>query len=118
MRCSKCDVKLPVHPTGYVGGTGYATLADGSKVCHACADAIQREDLRHATVFAGYLSDDGKHVTTWTGGILATVMRESVSKTGWHGSSITHIRAVTPEGIRWYGKGAGRGICIRIHRAK
>ncbi len=71
-----------------------------------------------AHFYVCYLSSDGKTLTTWTGDELARVTRETSSRTGWQRSSMTHIRAVAPDGSQWHGKGAGRGMCLKIHRVK
>lgn len=116
--CSTCGAAFPIHPAGYSGGTGYASHADGSKVCYSCADTEQRAELTTANVYGVYLSGDGKSLTTWTGGKLATVTHESDAKTGFYGSTIRSVRAVTPDGSHWYGKGRGRGMCLTVRRNK
>lgn len=80
----------------------------------------QRALLDRSRPFGCYLSDDGKHVTSWKGNELGVVVSEGVSRTGWHGSAITYIRARDVHGGLWYGKGAGRGqyITLRAVAAK
>ena len=72
----------------------------------------------HSKPVGAYLSGDGKHITGWKGNILATVTQRSISRTGWHGSRITHIQAVDQFGGLWYGKGAGNGMYITIRPMK
>ena len=91
------------------------------QVSNAERSALEVYDWRNsprAERYVCYLSGDGKQLTTWTGDELATVTRETTSRTGFHGSTLTHIRAIAPDGSTWYGKGAGRGMCIMIRRAK
>jgi hypothetical protein len=115
--CARCGATFP-ELAGNGVTTGYATLRDsGERICYACADAQQRADMLTADKYGVYLSSDGKTLTTWTGGELARVTSETTSRTGFHGTKLTHIRAVGA-GAKWYGKGAGRGMCLTIHRAK
>lgn len=116
--CGDCQT---VRPAQTSGGTGYATIPNenNKKVCYSCADKRQLADLSTSQEFVAHLSGDGKRLTTWSGGSLARVVEERELKgIGWHGSSQTYVRAVTEDGVVWYGRGAGRGMSIRIHRSK
>lgn len=106
-----------MHKGCTVPSTGKRIRA-GGRACYSCTDECQRRDMALADVFLCYLASDGRTMTTWTGGQLARVTSETTSRTGWYRSRITHVRAVAPDGSVWYGKGAGRGMFIRIHRAK
>jgi len=77
-----------------------------------------REMLDRSKPFGCYLSTDGNHVTGWKGNILGRVTRSSVSRTGWHGSTLTHVNVIDNHGGRWHSKGAGRGISINLHPSK
>lgn len=113
--CAKCRAEFV--PSGC--GTGYAVTSSGTHLCYACADEMQREEMRERTSYCAYLSGDGSSLTTWSGGQLARVVSEHKdSGTGFRGTRLTHIRAVTPDGSVWYGKGAGRNMIISIHRSK
>jgi len=95
--------------------TNYATDNAGHVYSDDGVSLMDMEHIKeHSKPVGAYLSGDGKHITGWKGNILATVTQTSVSRTGWYGSSITHIQAVDQFGGRWYGKGAGNGICITI----
>lgn len=123
--CHACACKQVLdcgHPIGEHSHitTGYATKADGKRICYACADAEQREELRDTSkpCFA-YLSGTGRAVTTWTGGELMRVERE----TDWRIFGSRHNRGscVTARdchGKRWHGRGAGRGMCIKLRACK
>ena len=70
------------------------------------------------TKIHGYLTSDGRTVTTWEKQPLASVtLRTPVRLTRWswvHGSSIDAVRAVTADGRRWYGRGScGMSITLR-----
>ena len=132
--CADCGKPID-RPEGTAVGTGYATvpgpsgkLWDGNEVandvryvCYPCADVRERNDLaalKPGEAFGAYLAADGKHLTTWTGGVLARITSETTSRTGFHGTKLTHIQAVTPDGKRLHGKGSGRSMFIRIRAAK
>jgi len=101
---------------GHDPTAGYAIWEDGTKNCYDCTDRRQRADLLTCDKFSGYLSEDGTGITTWTGGLLFKVVsRESPHNMG---GTITHWRGVDEYGQHWYGKGAGRGICTNMHKAK
>lgn len=123
--CHACSCQQVLdcgHPIGEHSHftSGYATTPDKRRICYACADARQREDLKdRSKPFGAYLSDDGRKVTTWTGGELMTVTRE----TDWRifGSSRNRgscVSATDCHGKRWHGRGAGRGMCITLRPCK
>ena len=92
----------------------YARGPDGSIISDEGVDLRERRELLdRSRPFGCYLSGDGKHVTGWKGNILGWVTRESSSRTGWHGSTITHVRVIDCHGI-----GAGRGMCITLRACK
>lgn len=41
--CADCQKDYPIQ---HNGGTGYAGLPDGNRVCYSCADKRQVEDLK------------------------------------------------------------------------
>jgi len=118
--CSQVlDCGHPIGEHSYFTA-GYATLPDSRRICYACADAAQREELKdRSRPFCAYLSGDGSKVVTWTGGELMRVTRE----TGWRifGSSRNRGACVTAtdcHGQRWHGRGAGRGMAIKLRPCK
>jgi hypothetical protein len=117
--CDDCGQAI-VRPADSCG-TGYATTRDGRVVCYPCADTRERKaltDLEPGQPFGAYLSGDGRAVTTWTGGLLATVTRLAGHRTGFHRSEIVYVRAVTLDGKRLHGRGAGRGMLLTIRACK
>ena len=110
--CVDCRQLKPVR---HDGGTGYAIARDCHFVCYDCADIRERADMATADRFAGYLASDGRTVTTWTGGMLATVTSERTRRVGFGGCRV-YIRATDRDGRKWYGNGTGRGMFMRLRR--
>jgi hypothetical protein len=115
--CNCC--KSECIPDGI--GTGYAVTMDGEKICYSCADTRQRDGMKTASIIGAYISSDGRSVTTWTGGKLATVIRSThvrLTRVSFaHGGSIRAIRAVDDTGAHWYGRGSP-GLAVTLRRAK
>lgn len=102
---------------------GYAVRSDGKRICYACADAAQREELtdRSRPVFA-YVSCGGRSIGTWTGGKLMDVISSRPCKltrqSYTHDSkSYKSIRARDIHGKEWFGRGS-EGICIKLKAVK
>jgi len=95
--------------------TGTAHTPDGREICWACADAEQREELKTARDFTGYLSE--KTLTTWTGGILANITRLWKVRNNMAGN-LLRFRAIDVHGQEWYGTSPGIGMYARMHKAK
>jgi hypothetical protein len=114
--CQTCKKTIQFPMQG--AGTGYGLDYANRMHCYACCEQNERNYMERETVFTGYLSSDGKHFTTWTGGVLGAVTRETESRTGWHGSTLTHVRIRDWIGREWHGKGSGRGMVLRVHRCK
>jgi hypothetical protein len=118
--CTDCGADLPKHPPGYCGGSGYAITPENRRICYACADKRQVADLLdRSKPFCAYLSTSGLTITTWTGGKLMTVTRE----TDWRIFGSRHsvgscVSAVDVHGKRWHGRGAGRGMAINLRPSK
>lgn len=119
----KCQQTLDCgHPIGEHSHfvSGYATTPEGKRICYTCADAEQREALKDTSrPFTAYLSSDGRKVTTWTGGELMQVTRETDWRIfGSHFNRGSCISATDCHGRRWYGRGAGRGMAITLRPRK
>lgn len=118
VHCAKCNAVCP-PPSGGCGAAGYAVKADGSKICYACADAIERELLKDRSCsFVAYLSSDGATVTTWTGGKLMTVTasrpcRLSRQSFTHNRNSFRSVRARDIHGAMWCGRGSA-GVAIKL----
>lgn len=115
--CDDCGQPFPTFELGYCGGSGYADFPDGKRVCYPCADIRQRNELATADHYFGYLSNDGRQITTWTGGDLLNVTSSSTREVGFGGAR-TYFRAVGPDGVLWYGNSPGRNMYARLHRSK
>ncbi len=113
--CSDCG--STITPPAACGPTGYAITPDGRKICYSCSNAAERADFAAADRYAAYLSGDGRHVTTWPGGELARVTYCRSHRGGFGGEYVT-VDATGPDGSRWYGRGGGRGMYLRLRRRK
>jgi hypothetical protein len=99
--------------------TGYATTQGGARICYACADAAQHEEMRTAQSMFAYLSSDGRTISTWTGGALARVTSEHTQRVGFgFRPSRTYLQAIAPDGSRWHGTSPGRGMFCRMKRSR
>jgi hypothetical protein len=102
------------------GGTGYGRTQEGKTRCYTCclADDILRI-ARGEPMFA-YLSSDGKAVTNWPGGMLMSVTRAWETSAGGFArqTTITRVHARDEFGGLWFGRGPGRGMYIRMRKAK
>lgn len=117
-----CGASFPIHPAGYSGGSGYAVLPNGERICYACADKRQVEELKdRSKPFCAYVGRDNS-ITTWTGGKLMTITRAWPCQLTRQ--SFTHdrrgylsIHAVDVHGGHWAGRGS-EGIAIKLRPVK
>lgn len=106
--CDTCGKASP-HTDGH-GVVGHAMR------CYACcADHDRAEMFDRSKPFVCYLSSDGRHVTSWPGGILGDVTWSKESRTGFHGSKVTRVNVRDVHGGYWYGQGSGNGMCIKLY---
>jgi hypothetical protein len=97
---------------------GWATMPDGRRICPDCADTEQRGELRTASRFTGYLTVPRQYgsipkLTTWTGGLLAYVVKMSRNERQ------TFVTAIDVHGIRWTGIGPSEsGTYVSMRRLK
>lgn len=102
--------------------TGTAHTRDGREICWTCADREQVEAMRdRSKPTGGYLSSDGRTVTTWTGGYLGTVVRSTpvrLARWSWcHGKTMQAIRVRDVHGAMWYGR-TSPGVCVTLRPCK
>lgn len=115
--CHQCNAQFPEPPKDG-GGSGYAVLPDGTHICYACADAMQRDELLdRSKSFLAYVSCDGKQITTWTGGKLMDVTQSwpcKLSRISFTHDSRSYrcIRARDVHGAMWYGRGSAGTIAL------
>lgn len=114
--CADCGAAI-LPPPGGTGAAGYARLPDGAAVCYRCADSRQRAEIATADRYSAYLAGDRLTVKTWTGGELARVTGATRHRGGF-GGEWWSIRAVTPDGARWYGRGGGPGMFLNLRRCR
>jgi hypothetical protein len=89
---------------------------DGRELCWDCCNEIEREAFAKAQHYTAYLSGGGKQITTWPGGVLATVTALWAVRNNFAGE-ILRIRCVAPDSSQWYGTAPGRGMYCRLHRS-
>lgn len=124
--CDACGKLCKGPPPGQGGAAGYASLAADEdyaavRICYECANVAERIRMARTKVgghVVGYLSSNGMHFTTWTGGVLAIVNSRTTSPTGWWGSDIVRVWATSPNRVHWYGQGGGAGMVLRMKRLK
>lgn len=115
---AKLDCGHDVDATRGLGiGTGVCVTVDERRICYNCADDAERESMREGRPALAYLSSDGRNVTTWPGGILGTVTRETVrTMYGFCRSERTFVRVTAFDGSAWHGSGIGRGCYVRLRK--
>lgn len=100
-------------------GTGYARVDGNQLCCYECVDKRQLAELaKRPAAFTVYLSSDGRHVITWSGGILGRVHSLGVSRSGWHGAEIARFHVCDAHGQWWQGRGAGRSMVCTLRPMK
>lgn len=114
--CATCGKECV--PQG--SGTGYGTDAEGKNHCYACCDARQRAEIDTESRFIAYLDSRGERITTWTGGVLLSVVDSKPCfcsrRSNWHGKDFRTIWARNPRtGHLWTGRGSP-GVIIRLRR--
>jgi hypothetical protein len=97
--------------------TGYGETPDGKKLCYSCCNTQEAAEFSAADTFCCYLSGDGSAATTWPGGKLATVTYKKRQRGGFGGEYWT-VDAIAPDGSKWYGRGGGPGMYLRLRRRK
>lgn len=116
------DCGHTVTPTPGSVGTGKATDPDtGRTMCYSCAEANEREAIKGATVYSGYVNGDNTRLTTWTGaelGKITSIVRgkKQCDKNGPYRMRTVYV--TTPDGGRWYGRGSDDMVAVTIRRLK
>jgi hypothetical protein len=68
-----------------------------------------------------YVSGDGRRITTWDGTVLMSVTSETAPRSAHFYAPLSqrlwYYRALDTNKNRWYGKGSGRNMAIRMHKA-
>jgi hypothetical protein len=107
--CAQCAKVLPDTES-------HALTRDDEMICYACATAHDVESLKSSDRFTGYLSNDCREWTTWTGDILGTVIQSNPCKLTR--PSFTHdrqsyksVRVRDVHGAQWHGRGSNGIVC-------
>ncbi len=74
--------------------------------------------MLHTDIMTAYLSNDGKTITTWSGGTLATVLHSHERRVGFGRAMRRYWNAIDATGARWYGNSAGTGMITTMRRTK
>lgn len=91
----------------------------GEMHCYGCCHARDVAELLDRTKpFSAYVSCDGRTISNWPGGLLATVTQYSEARTGFNRSTQAYFRAVDVHGGQWYGRGAGKGMYCTLRAMK
>jgi hypothetical protein len=118
------DCGHTVTPTPGSVGTGKATdPKTGRTMCYPCAEAAEREAIKTADTYTGYITDrDRTAFTTWTGAKLGTVIAYSVGSPRYTPTGgqvrMRSVRVRTPDGTLWYGTSGTDMDVITIRRLK
>jgi hypothetical protein len=106
-----------LYGAGHGIGTGYARDRDGRTLCYPCAEDAEARDFAAAQHWTAY-ADKGA-ITTWTGRELARIVSERIRYDHPSGHPVTHVRAVAPDGSRWWGRYlADWTQAVTLHRNK
>jgi hypothetical protein len=112
------------HPSTADAGIGTGDSADaaGFLRCYACSDAAESAAFLAADRYTAYETEwpstFGYRLTTWLGHELARVTSRTIGRGGF-GSRVVYLRAVAPDGSRWYGRhSADWSECVTLHRCK
>lgn len=109
-----CGHKPSPH-SDFTTGTGHTP--DGREMCWDCCNKEERERMKNSDHYFAYVSGDGTEIQTWPGGHLAKITQSWYIRNNFAGK-LLYVRAEMENGVKWYGKGRGKGWCIRLHRAK
>jgi hypothetical protein len=93
------------------------------RICGACAHAASLEQMAREDRWGGYLSMDGKAITTWDGRPLGTVTRSVVRRVGFRGYASRRPERVyftirDAHGAMWHGQSQGNGMVASLRRGK
>jgi hypothetical protein len=115
--CFRCHDCGEIEHVRQNGGTGYAVLSEkDSVICYPCADEREREFLTNNERFTGYISEDGRTLTTWTGGYLGKVL---IGERHPWSRERHYVTVETYDGSVWHGTGApGQWCSIRRSKSK
>ena len=112
------------HPPAS-GSVPFAAAADGSRICLSCAETQEKEHLKTAVRYTGYIAGDDKHthlwqVTSFTGARLASITGIPTSRRirGHMSSHYYYFQALDIHGNRWLVSGHGPGMYCRMRRIK
>jgi len=91
-------------------------LKEGDKICRTCSGKFETETLAdpNVTRFVGYLSSDGKSLSTWDGTILGRASKGAQHP--WSRERF-YVRVTDVHGGKWHGT-AAPGMWASLRRVK
>jgi hypothetical protein len=101
---------------------GYAITLEDRKICYACADRLQLEQIENAQIgdrITLYVGSEGKSITTWSGGHMMRAGILARSRTcGFGYTRIYDTWGFDKLGRVWYGRGSGSGMVVTLRLTK
>jgi hypothetical protein len=114
--CHYCRQPISPPPAGSCT-TGYGITSNGWNVCYPCCLKRDLAAMKTEKRFVAYLSTDCREIHNWPGDTLAKVTSCRKIRHNWaHCPPLFAVRAVDANGGRWYGRGLGGSMYIRLHR--
>lgn len=126
-KCADCQITAPVQTAG---GTGYATLRNGRKVCYACCAVRDRADMEKTGRALLYLTHETErrgpqhadevriyYATNWPGTLrirIGGAARHSRNNFGAQRTDVWFRHA----GADWHGVNIGDNQILRCKRTK
>lgn len=96
--------------------TGYGTDVNGKKICWECCHKRDLESLKTDDKLFAYWSETNM-VTNWPGGVLGVVISYWPVRNNFCGH-LYHLKVRDAYDQMWYGKGAGRGVYVKLRKCK
>ncbi len=107
-----------LHPHGMPLTTGYGKDKEtGATFCYDCAHERERELIRKSDEVFLYLSEDGKEVHDWPGGVMSNKVFILSEHTDNFGGNRTYLRFEF-EGTIFSGFAMGKGVYLRAKRTQ
>lgn len=100
--CALCSARFVADGIA----TGYATRADGVRICYSCAGDAERDAMRADGRALLYLDENKKFVTNWTGAIALPLLNGIIKKSRHNMGARLDFWFIF-DGYIWHGKQIG-----------